>query len=235
MDSKTPSPAGDTTSPVGSRWLAGLRRAHRGLPGPGSTPFTFWYIAVLLVTTVVLLTVPSRIARLLLTWSSTDVYHLHSAPLRVLVSSALWLPGMDWLLYSVLFCLVLAPVERRVGSRWAAAMFASGHLIATLVTELPVAWAIRHGYLPHRAGHRLDVGVSYGFYAMLGVLVGLVPRWAVAPAALGGVTIVVVPLFTSADLLSAVGHVVALAVGFCWWPWLTRRGLDESLRRRRTG
>lgn len=183
---------------------------------------------VLLVSTAVLVLVPSAVARRLLSWSSTDVGHLFRSPLRVLASSALWLPSLDWLLYAVLFSLVLAPVERRIGSRWIAAVFASGHVIATLLTELPVAWAVGRGYLPHRARNRLDVGVSYGFYAVLGVFVGLLPRRARAPSALAAVALVVGRLAVSTELLSAVGHVLALAVGFGWWPWLVRLGPSRT-------
>ncbi|HEX5494254.1 MAG TPA: rhomboid-like protein [Mycobacteriales bacterium] len=191
-------------------------------PRPGATPFTFWYLVVLFTSTTVLLAVPHRAAHLLLTWSSTDVAHLRRDPLRVMVFSALWLPNLDWVLYAALFSAVLAPVERRLGWRWTAAVFGSGHVVATLVTELPIAWAVGRGYLPHRAGHRLDVGVSYGFHAVLGVLVGLLPERVRPLTASAATAAVVVPLLTSADLVSGVGHVVALAIGFGWWPWLAR-------------
>lgn len=209
-----------------ARWV------RRGIPTPRRTPFTFFYLAVLAVTTIVLYAVPAHTARTLLASSSTDVYHLHNAPIRVLVSSALWLSGVNWLLYAPLFSLVIAPVERRAGSRWVLAMFASGHVIATLVTELPIAWAIRHGYLAPRDQHRLDVGVSYGFYAVLGALVGLLPRVARSLAVAAAAVVVAVPLLTSDDSLTALGHVVSLLVGLVWWPWLSGRGLVGSLSRR---
>lgn len=225
-----PMPADLRLAPA-NRLVDRHHRLRRELPRPSGTPFTFWYLVLLLVSTGVLLLVPSGDARSLLSWSSTDVHHLTSAPLRVLVASALWLPNLDWLLYVALFSAVLAPVERRIGPRWTVAVFASGHVVATLLTELPIAWAIRHGYLPHRAGHRLDVGVSYGFYAVVGVLVGLLPRRVGTPAALVALLVVVVPLLVATDVLAAVGHVVALAVGFTWWPWLTRRGPARRVTR----
>lgn len=195
-------------------WLA----VWRGLPRPSTTPFTFGYLALLFVSTAVLLAVPERTGRTLLDWSSTDAYHLRGDPLRVLVSSALWLPNLDWLGYAAMFSLVLAPVERRVGSPRTLGVFAAGHVIATLVTEVPIVWAVSRGYLPRRAQHRLDVGVSYGFYAVLGVGVGLLPRRARVPAGLAATMLVGVRLVTSPDLVAAVGHVVALVVGFgCWW------------------
>src|SRR5215212_5583341 len=143
------------------------------LPTPRRTPFTFWYLAVLMVTTIVLRTVHPQTAQHLLQWSSTNVAELSRHPVRVLVMSALWLPGVVWAPYALMYTLVMAPVERVVGGRWTALVFVSGHLVATLATEVPVAILIRLGDLGRQWATVLDVGVSYGLYTTLGVLFGL--------------------------------------------------------------
>lgn len=193
-------------------------------PTPTATPFTVGYILLLAGSTLVLGVVDHDLHHKILAESSTDVAHLNSAPARVLLASALWLPDMHWIFYAVLFGLVLAPVERRVGPWWTLAIFASGHVLATLATELPVEAAIDGGFLPAAAAHRLDVGVSYGFHAVLGVLLGMFTGR--RRLALGAVVAaaVLVPVAIEADV-TTIGHVISVAVGMAWWPWLRRRGL----------
>jgi hypothetical protein len=205
------------------------RRTWRELPRPDETPFTFWYLALLLCTTLILRRSDPHTARQLLHWSSTDVHHLTTHPVRVLVASALWLPTLHWLQEAVLFSLVLAPVERRIGSWETIGVFLSGHILATLATEVPVAWMIAHGYLPHRMAHQVDVGVSYGFATMTGVMVCL----------LGGVlrliALVLVewdvwyPLLAHPDMTVA-GHLISLHIGLAWYFWLRPRGVTGTIR-----
>jgi len=213
------------TRPV--RWSDRLARA---LPAPGRTPFTFWYLAVLLASSIVQRLVGPRAQRHILQWSSTNVAHLGHDPVRVLVASALWLPGQPWVPAAICFTLVLAPVERRIGSRWTLAVFASGHVLATLVTELPVAWLVRYGELPRHALHVVDVGVSYGFLSTVGVLAVLfAPGW--RWVALVAAELYVVGLLVTDPGLANVGHLLALNVGIVlWWRWLSYRGLSGSLR-----
>src|SRR5436305_12136584 len=118
----TPRSAGRRPAPGWLRPVAALAGvAHRvrippippiPLPSPRRTPFTFWYLAVLMVTTVVLRSVHPQTAQHVLQWSSTNVVELSRHPLRVLVLSALWLPGVVWAPYALMYTLVMAPVER---------------------------------------------------------------------------------------------------------------------------
>lgn len=216
-----------------ARALPRVRRLVRGavelLPSPSRTPMTFGYLAVLLGTTGVLHAVGPDIAERVLAASSTDVAHLADAPLRVLGASALWLPSGHWLPYALSFTAVLAPLERAIGGRWTLAVFASGHVLATLATELPVAWAVHAQLLPGSAAHRLDVGVSYGFFASLGAALALLTPRLRALGLAGAAAYALVPFLARPDLTST-GHVLSLLVGLAWWPWLSGRGVAGSLR-----
>src|SRR3569833_3741120 len=148
----------------------GLRVVARVLPNPRETPFTFGYLVLLLGTTLLLKFADPELTARLLQLSSTDAHYLWRRPLTSLLSSALWLSDEGWLAYVVIFAIAVAPLERRFGARRAVTVFFSGHVLATLVTELPVMALISAHLLPSSAGHWLDLGVSYGFFTTAGAL-----------------------------------------------------------------
>jgi rhomboid family protein len=213
-------------------WTA---RAAALLPTPVSTPFTFWYLVVLLATTIVQRVVGDTVSNHLLLMSSTDAHNLWHRPVVSLLTSALWLSDSGWVVYVAIFALAIAPLERRIGGGWTFAVFASGHVVATLITELPVMWGIIAGWLPKDDGRLLDIGVSYGFFttsgAMLTVLAPKLRRWAVPATVLCIVVIYVTD--EPASVLSIVtlgGHLTSLAIGlFGWRGWLRRRGLAGTV------
>lgn len=198
-----------------------------GLAGLRSIQLTLACVLTLLATTVIQRLVGAVSAARLLAASSTDVAHLAHHPVRVLVASALWLPGRGWVEPLLLLALVLALLERRAGTRLAAAVFAAGHVVATLATELGVAVLVSAGALPRHGLHRVDVGVSYGFYACVGAMAGLLPvwlRWVALPAAAAWLT---AGLLRHLDLTST-GHLLSLAVGVASWRWLPSYRLAGS-------
>jgi hypothetical protein len=199
------------------------------LPGPRRTPFTFWYLVLLLASTIVLRLVPRQTGYRMLEWSSTNVLELSQHPVRVILFSAVWLPGLVWAPYALAYTLILAPLERTVGSGWTALVFLSGHLLATLATEVPVAILLWLGDLGRQWETVLDVGVSYGVATTFGALLGLlVPRWR-WPGLIIAECWVLLVLGVEHDMTSA-GHVIALNLGLLWWPWLSRRGVLSSIR-----
>ncbi|MCF6424067.1 MULTISPECIES: rhomboid-like protein [Amycolatopsis] len=207
----------------------------RLLPSPVSTPFTFWYLVVLLATTALQHLLGETVSARLLELASTDAHNLWHRPVMSLVSSALWLGDDGWLVYVIIFTFAVAPLERRIGAGWTCAVFASGHVLATLATELPVMWALAEGLLPATDGRWLDIGVSYGFFATAGALVPVLARrfrmWAV-PAIEAG--IVVIYLIdgpgTLGGIVTFAGHLIALHIGMLgWWRWLGRRGVTGTL------
>lgn len=208
------------SSPAAAKWtdpMAGWMRS--ALPSPRRTPLTAGYLVVLALSTRLLHLLDPAARDALLSRASTDVTHLASDPLGVMIASALFLPDLNWLLHAVELTAVLAPLERRFGAGQTLLVFACGHVPATLATELPVAYAVGHHLLPITAASRLDVGVSYGFYAVLGAGVLLAParlRTALIAAAAAAVLI---PLAIDPEL-TTVGHVVALGCGMACRPLL---------------
>ncbi len=157
------------------RELPATRR--RWLPTPRATPFAFVYVALLAAGSIVLSVLDTGDHDAILKFSSTDVDHLSRHPLFVLVSSAFWVDGVvDSIVAILVLGIVATLLERRIGTRWVVAIFASGHVGATLLTEGSVALGVHYGMLPATATSRLDVGASYGLAAMLGAAAGLLPR-----------------------------------------------------------
>jgi hypothetical protein len=219
------------------RWVT---RARRLIPTPTGTPFTFCYLVVLLATANIQHLAGAKIAARLLAASSTDADNLVRHPIDSIISSALWFGGKEWPVYAVVFVIAVAPLERRIGSRWTFAVFASGHVVATLATELPVIVALRAGLVPRQAGQWIDVGVSYGFFATAGAMVIiLVPkqrRWAVV-----GIEVFIPVIYVTSGPgtlpsgLTFAGHLIAAHVGMLGWRgWLRRRGYAGTVRIGRT-
>ncbi|MGK3199554.1 rhomboid-like protein [Amycolatopsis sp. MEPSY49] len=203
--------------------IAVPRRGVRQLvPNPKSTPFTFGYLVLLLGTTLLLKFADPELTTRLLQLSSTDAHNLWRRPLTSLLTSALWLSDEGWLAYVVIFAIAVAPLERRFGARRAATVFFSGHVLATLVTELPVMALISAHVLPNSAGHWLDIGVSYGFFTTAGALVFLL-RGRARLVALAVMEAFIAVVWLSDDplgldsVVTLLGHAFAAHFGLLFW------------------
>jgi hypothetical protein len=184
-------------------------------------------VLVLLATSVIRKLVDHRTALALLHASSTDVVHLEHDPVQSMLAAAMLVAGAPWLPWAVLILVTVAPLERTLGAGRTVLVFVSGHVMGTLLTEVPIALSIAFGWLPHSEATRLDFGVSYGVATCAVVTAGLargLPRWALLVATLGtiGATAVMDPDMTQA------GHAIASLTGFGWWWWLSGRGLLGS-------
>jgi hypothetical protein len=200
------------------------------LPTWRRTPFTIVYLTLIAAGSVVLSLLDDGDHDAVLRTSSTDVHHLSTHPIFVLVTSAMWVDGIVDGLLAVLVLGALATIlERRVGTRWVVAIFASGHVGATLVTEGAVAAGVYLGVLPASAVSRIDVGASYGLAALLGATAGLLPRRIRTAGVLGAWIYLGWPIATRFDMTSW-GHVIALGIGVCWWPWLQRHATATATR-----
>ena len=140
-----------------------------------AAPGTHVLLLILAVTTLVLRSVDAPTATRILRHQSTNLFQMSRDAPRVLVLSAFLLDSGRLVSQALTFTLVLAPVERWVGTyRWLAT-FAAGHIGATLATTVGIWLQVREG-----AGASLlypvDVGVSYGVAAVAGVLVYRLPR-----------------------------------------------------------
>ena len=66
------------------------------------------------------------------------------------------------------FTLVMVPVERWIGTyRWLA-VFAAGHIGATIATTVGIWLQVRSGTGASNLVYPIDVGVSYGLFAVSG-------------------------------------------------------------------
>jgi len=183
-------------------------------------PATFTYLFVLLITTWVLRTTAVDLRHALLTDHSTNLDHLRSDPISVLVTSAFWLTGPELLLWVVVFPLVLAPAERWLGTLRTIAVFAIGHIGATVVTASLLSFMIHHGYASRHLRDVVDVGSSYGFFCVAAIFTYRLPgawRWAWSVVLVAGAVAFVVVDAGFADY----GHLVAVLIGLVLYP-LTR-------------
>ncbi|WP_431680459.1 rhomboid-like protein [Kitasatospora sp. KL5] len=207
-----------------------LRRLRRALPTPRRNPFALGYLALLLGTTLFARFGDPQLVHRLQALSSTDVHNLAHHPLLALAASGLWVAGPVWTPYLWAFAVTVAPLERRIGARRAAGVFAAGHVGATLLSQAAVLAAVAARRLPLDALDALDIGVSYGVLASLGALAGLLPP-AGRTLALGAAAAMVAEQFlTGTDLVTGIGHPAALLIGIALWRPL-RRGPRRPLRR----
>jgi tRNA(Arg) A34 adenosine deaminase TadA len=180
-------------------------------------PLTYAWLVVLMATTLVQHSLSQRVLRSLLLSTSTNLHHLASDPLRVLVNSLLWIDGTYWWPYVVIFTLFLAPAEHWLGHlRWLGVGLIC-HVGATAISEGFLYWTISEEHASPRLVDARDVGVSYFVVGIAGVLFYRLPRrwrwWylgALVAIAVGA--LVVRPNFTS------LGHLCALALGLACYP-----------------
>lgn len=99
--------------------------------------------------------------------ASTNLHNMSRDPFQVLLVSAFWQDGTSFPWMTVAeFLLVMVAAERWLGSgRWVLT-FVAGHGGATLITVVGVAWALNHDLLPAKLAGTVDVGASYGFWAV---------------------------------------------------------------------
>ncbi|MDX3225590.1 rhomboid-like protein [Streptomyces sp. ME19-01-6] len=214
-------PRATPTPRVGARprWVGSV---VQGLPRPAGAPFTFCYALVLIVTSAFSDLADPDLVHDVLTRSSTDVVNLADRPVLVLVASAVWVVGGLSSPYILAFLVVVGALERRLGGWRTAGVFLFGHVLATLMTELPVAASVAAGHLPESSLRRLDYGISYGLLACTAALAGLLRPW-LRSTVLGGIALVLVlDLVEFADPLTDWGHLLALATGVLCRPYVRR-------------
>jgi len=192
-----------------------------------TAPGTYIWLAVLFVTTVVLHRMSPAFEEEFLRDLSSNLHELSQNPVRVLISSALWIDGGRWLPYAVLFTVFHATAEHWLGTlRWLTVAVAA-HVLATLVGEGFLAWAIRQDHAPQSAANALDVGVSYALAGVIAVLTYRVPhpwRYVYAFAVL---VFYGIPLVADGRTFTDVGHFTAVLTGLACYP-LTRNARERG-------
>jgi hypothetical protein len=210
-------------------------RLASAVPTPTGTPFTFGYLIVLLGTTLLLRLADPVISAHLLALSSTDAHNLWHRPLFSLVFSALWISDQYWLPYVLIFALTVAPLERRIGPLRTAGVFFSGHIVATLATEVPIMVALSTKLLPKADARWLDIGVSYGFFTTAGALTFLLTGrrrlWALV-----AMETVIALIYVTDDpasmesVVTFIGHAVAAQFGLLCCGPVIRRSIFHNKR-----
>ena len=187
-----------------------------------SSPVTYGYLAILFGTSWMLVGLGDRLGDRLLLEQSTNLDNLGHDPVRVLLSSAFWIPGRsDLVISALLFTLVLAPVERRIGSGRTIGLLAIGHIGATLLTAAGLWIALRFDAVEPSVAHVRDVGTSYGFFAVaagMTYLLAGVMRFPYVSALVGYLSIAAAHSGSFGDY----GHLAAMALGFAAYPLVAR-------------
>jgi hypothetical protein len=191
-----------------------------------SAPVSSLYLAALLLTTAAVGDMGSRAASSFLRDQSTNVHNMVDRPIAVLASSALWVHDADALhvlLWLIPFALVMIAGERWLGSGRLLALFVLGHVGATLLTVAGISLLLWTGHAEAPLADTIDVGVSYGLFAVVGALTHLAAgRWrlvaVVALVAWCLAMLVAHRTFTDA------GHLLAVGIGLAGYQVLFAPG-----------
>jgi hypothetical protein len=189
-----------------------------------SAPLTYLWLIILAYTTTVAYDVNRQRLHHILVHRSTNLRHLDTNPIKVLIESLLWIDGRSWLPYYLLvFTIFLAPAERWLGSlRWLLVGLAA-HVGATYLSEGWLYWQIVRGAAPQSMENVRDIGVSYfavGLVAVLSYHIARPWRWGYVAAVL--LTFIVWLVWHPG--LTALGHGCAVLIGLCCYPLTRGRG-----------
>jgi hypothetical protein len=176
------------------------------------------WLAILLVTTILLNHLSPEYRETFLVRRSTNLHELERQPVRVLIASALYIDGSSWWPYLLLYTLFHAPAERWLGTAKWLLVAVIAHVGATYISEGQLNWLIQHALAPESARQVLDVGVSYALAGVQAVLVyKLVPRWR-APYAALLIVYYGVPMLLAGRTFTNLGHFSAVLLGFACYP-----------------
>ncbi|MEU6553042.1 rhomboid-like protein [Streptomyces sp. NPDC046915] len=188
-----------------------------------SAPGTYVWLLILFSTTFALHHMSPEFEQHFLLQRSTNIHELSQNPVRVLISSAMWIDDGHWLPYLILFTAFHAPAERWLGTvRWLV-VCAAAHVLATLISEGALLKAIQDGMAPHSAVNTLDVGVSYALAGVAGVLTyRIATPWRYAY--LATVLVLFAMPLTTGPTFTDLGHFVSVLIGLACYPLVRGRG-----------
>ncbi|MFC9626482.1 rhomboid-like protein [Streptomyces sp. NPDC056930] len=221
MTPSSPAPPTRPRTTAGS-WIRSVGSWIRSAPG------TYIWLTALFVTAVIVHQMSPDFEEDFLRQRSTNIHELSRDPARVLITSAFWIDGGHWVPYAVLYTAFHAPAERWLGTlRWLTVALAA-HVLATLVSEGVLAWAIRHGHVPPAAANTLDVGVSYALAGVVAVLTYRIPApwryvYLFAVLVFYGIPLITGRTFT--DL----GHFASVLIGLACYPLTRSRPKTKTL------
>ncbi|MEV8624881.1 rhomboid-like protein [Streptomyces sp. NPDC051079] len=192
-----------------------------------SSPGTHVWLAVIAITSLFIALSPDGLEHYLLHRNSSNLHELSRHPVQALLGSAFWIENPEsLLLYAVLFEVFHAPVERWLGTAKWLVVVATAHVAATLISQKVVLEAIQDHDVPRSMAHVVDIGVSYGLAASVGILTYRLPRpwrWFYLAGAVAFFAVPLVSHHTYTDL----GHAISLVIGLAFWP-LTRHTAPQA-------
>ncbi len=136
-----------------------------------SAPFTFSWLMVLLITTVIQHSLSQHALHRFLQARSTNLHHLAGDPLRVLFTSLLWIDGTIG--GRICCCSPPSSPPRRALARPPLRWFTVGmlaHIGSTYLSEGYLYWTIQEAMVSPPVHRRRDIGVSYFLVGLIGVL-----------------------------------------------------------------
>lgn len=210
------------------RWVD--PRVQAGLLWCARSPVTFIYVATWTVTTILIQGAPDDITALFTRFTSTNIYGIATEPVRVLLGSAFLVAddGLGYVAYVLVFALIVARAEQRLGSARIIVVGLASHVVASLITVELEAEAVRTDRVSGAIVLTTDVGVSY---IMAGICAGYLlfvsARWRWWYVATLLVTLVV-PLLVTGDIWS-LGHFLAALTGLALTAVLRRWGVRPPL------
>lgn len=206
---------------VALRWRAAVEAVSGWIGRPWRQRATQTYALLVTASLLWLHEANDRVAHAALRTASTNLTQLRHDPISALLTSAVWVDFTSWgaiVRLAVVFVVVFAPLEARIGTaRWVAG-FAAGHVGATLIVATGLAIGVRTGLADPAVAHTIDVGWSYGGMCLIAMLAYLVPRRWRVPFVLLLVVTVLVPLREAT--FTDWGHVAAVGIGLVLGRWL---------------
>lgn len=193
-------------------------------------PVTFIYVATWTVTTVIFQGTPETLAGVVNRFNSTNIVGLLHEPVRVLFTSAFIVAdyGFFFIGYVVVYVLITARLEQRIGSARVVVVGAGSHVLGSLMTVAVEAVAIHFGLLSKSLVVTQDVGVSYVMVGTCGAYLFLVSRawrrWFTAGLAVG----VVLPLVVQQSIWN-LGHFLATCSGIVLYLVVRRWGVRDRV------
>ncbi|GGU70100.1 rhomboid-like protein [Kitasatospora aureofaciens] len=155
--------------------------------------------------------------------NSSNVHHMEVGKWWSLFTSGLVVDGVPAWAGIAAVAVVLGLAEWRWGPTRAGAVFASGHVGATLLTE-GAMWVMLVARIPGALSRARDVGISYGLVATAGCLLALGPP-ALRRYGLPALALALAGAWAADQQLADAGHLVALGLGVLASrsPWLLAR------------
>lgn len=196
-----------------------------------TSPVTVVYVSAWTATTIIIQGAPADLASLFDRFNSTNLLGVLTSPLRVLLSSALIVADNGFLFigYLVVYFLITARLEQRIGSARVIVVGVAAHGLGSLITVGIEAILIHNDEMARSMAVTADVGVSYvmvGTAAGYLLFVGHTWRWWYVAALVLGL---VVPVFVERDIWS-LGHLIAASIGLATTAIVRRFGVRPPLR-----